>query len=620
MYNKFILENKYKMVLLIQIIEIALVISMMFISIHVTNRFVYNELHPFGYYKGMFYFLVSTSVMVTVLAAKDYFNFFDTSFLKSVSKAAGVVIFINVVMIVFLYFSQSSLVTAYYFVIIAGLQMISLLSIKVVTNKFKENIFRRQLSVIVGNDREKNILIEALKKQSLNRVTFVSENDPNLYDHIKRADYVYLLIVSTKELKDDIIAYCELHDIRIFMVPESHEIALRDAELTQIGDVPLFAVERYRLTEGQVIVKRIIDIVLALAAIFLVAPIILIVGILIKKEDGGPVFYLQERCGLNKKPFKMIKMRSMIVDAEKYTGEVLAQENDPRITKIGRIIRATRIDEIPQFFNVLLGSMSVVGPRPERPAFVEEYLSQYPEYIHRFAVKPGITGLAQVMSNYTTTSENKLKFDLIYIKKYSPGYDFGILIKTIGVVFSKEQSQGVSNVDEGKGISEVGLPHIESISGLRLKNKNFKPYSFRKVAVILVSCFIVIISSMFLRYTSLAVAAVEAVSVDIATTVTPQEGIVEIEDYEIPLASLEDVTVLSQMDIEMKLSTLGSQHKIKSVILLLTNLSKKELMLIEELQENGLSKSEILLIHDIMDKNFSQDEIDELKELSLNKN
>jgi lipopolysaccharide/colanic/teichoic acid biosynthesis glycosyltransferase len=133
----------------------------------------------------------------------------------------------------------------------------------------------------------------------------------------------------------------------------------------------------------------------------------------------------------------------MVVDAERDTGAVLAKENDFRITKIGWFLRAFRIDELPQFFNVLAGSMSVVGPRPERPIFVEEFQKRYPDYHYRFSVKPGITGLAQVKGKYSTTVENKLKFDLMYLVNYSILLDLKIILETVKVVLNWEQAKGI---------------------------------------------------------------------------------------------------------------------------------------------------------------------------------
>ncbi|WP_246798220.1 sugar transferase [Alkalibacter rhizosphaerae] len=616
MYGKYVLENKYKFVLLIQILEAVLIILLMYVSMHAANRLVYNVEHPFGYYRCRLYWLIAASLEMILLSARKYFNFFDTSFLKSISKSVEVVFMVNVAMIVLLYFSNSDEVTPYYFLIIGGFQVMSLLSVKVFSNRLKEHVFQRQLSIVIGEEADRNMLLEAVRKQTLGRVLFVSGKDRRLYFYVDKADYVYLLITSDLSLKEQIISYCELHDIQMFLVPESHEITMRDAVLTQISDVPLFAIEGYRLTEAQIIVKRCLDIFLSLIGIILVAPILLVVGILIKREDKGPVFYVQARCGRDQIPFSMIKLRSMVPDAEKWTGEVLAEKDDPRITKVGKWIRKTRIDEFPQFFNVFLGHMSIVGPRPERPVFVTEYLHRYPEYVHRFAVKPGITGLAQVLSNYTTTPQNKLKFDLMYIKKYSPGFDLGILIKTVGVLFSKEQAQGVSKTEEEPRPVEVA-ELAASLKNTRSRKRTCKPYSRKKVVAIWISCLVVVVAGTLLRYTVLTISVMEAMSVEIPINEEMGEEILVIEEEDIPTASLNESVMLSALDISKKVDNMDSKSKIHSVFLLLSNLSRKELLLVERLHQGGYTLQEIKIIQDIMRENFNDAELEGLKALAF---
>ena len=168
----------------------------------------------------------------------------------------------------------------------------------------------------------------------------------------------------------------------------------------------------------------------------------LLTAIAIKIGDPGPVFYSQIRTGRYNQPFKVYKFRTMKVDAEKYSGPMLATENDPRITKLGRFLRAVRLDELPQIWNVLIGDMSIVGPRPERPFFVEKYVKEMPEYAYRHNVKPGITGMAQVYGKYNTTAFDKLVYDLMYIQKCSLITDLTIIIQTVRVLFSKSATEG----------------------------------------------------------------------------------------------------------------------------------------------------------------------------------
>ncbi len=180
--------------------------------------------------------------------------------------------------------------------------------------------------------------------------------------------------------------------------------------------------------------KRCFDILVGSCGLVLAAPIIAFTGIIIKIVSPGPIFFKQERVGLNKEIFDMYKMRTMKIDAEKNTGPVWAQEDDPRLIKFGRFIRKLHLDELPQFFNVLRGEMSIVGPRPERPVFVKEFSRKITDYSKRLNVKPGITGLAQVLHKYDETIadvKKKIKYDLLYIREMCLMVDIRILLRTI---------------------------------------------------------------------------------------------------------------------------------------------------------------------------------------------
>lgn len=183
--------------------------------------------------------------------------------------------------------------------------------------------------------------------------------------------------------------------------------------------------------------QRILDIVLSLIGLVIGVPIMAIFSLLIKIEDNGPVTYKQERMGKGGKIFYIYKLRSMRIDAEKF-GAQWATKDDPRITKVGNFIRKTRIDEIPQLYNILKGDMSIIGPRPERPSFTAEFNESIPGFVNRLAVKPGLTGWAQVNGGYDITPEEKLKADIYYIKHRSLFIDMNILLKTVRVIFTGE--------------------------------------------------------------------------------------------------------------------------------------------------------------------------------------
>ena len=206
-----------------------------------------------------------------------------------------------------------------------------------------------------------------------------------------------------------------------------------DVELFTEGD--LEAADRLRQASPMALVKRIVDVVAALLLVIFLAPLLAITAIAIKLDSRGPVLYRQRRIGIDGKPFEIFKFRSMCMDAE-IDGAKWAEQNDARVTRVGRLIRKTRIDEIPQGFNILRGEMSFVGPRPERPEFVEMLEREIPHYHDRHTVKPGITGWAQIRHEYTASVEgarDKLRYDLYYIKHFSPLFDVFIMVMTIRV-------------------------------------------------------------------------------------------------------------------------------------------------------------------------------------------
>jgi len=210
-----------------------------------------------------------------------------------------------------------------------------------------------------------------------------------------------------------------------------------------VDDIPMQRVTRMLLTAEQRVLKRILDIAVAVTALIILSPVILITAVMIKLDSKGPVLYSQERVGLYGKTFFVHKFRSMKQDAEAKCGPVLAAEGDPRITKFGRFMRATRLDELPQLFNVLKGEMSIVGPRPERPFFVKQFIAQKPEYDYRHNVKPGITGLAQIAGKYNTSAYDKMIYDLLYIQDVSVKTDLMIMLQTFKVLLTKSSTEGV---------------------------------------------------------------------------------------------------------------------------------------------------------------------------------
>ncbi|WP_167758874.1 exopolysaccharide biosynthesis polyprenyl glycosylphosphotransferase [Thermaerobacter sp. FW80] len=247
-------------------------------------------------------------------------------------------------------------------------------------------------------------------------------------------DRVVLASDVPMEYRERIVSWALRNQVDLYVVPNTYEILMASGRLTHIGDIPLMTVYRLALSIELRAVKRALDLAGALSLLIAFLPVFLIVPLLIWLEDRGPVFYRQRRVGRDGKIFELIKFRTMVPEAEKLTGPVWAREDDPRVTRVGKWLRATRLDELPQVFNVLRGEMSLVGPRPERPELVMEFAGRNAMFRAREAVKPGITGLAQVLGRYDTEPDSKLRFDLFYITRWGLGLDLLILLWTIPVV------------------------------------------------------------------------------------------------------------------------------------------------------------------------------------------
>ncbi|MDO4326581.1 MAG: sugar transferase [bacterium] len=250
---------------------------------------------------------------------------------------------------------------------------------------------------------------------------------------------------------------CFAEGIRTYTVPKISDILLRSSEELNIFDSPLFLSRNEGMHFEQRIVKRLIDIICAGVMLVATSPFFLLIAVSIKLTDGGPVFYKQKRLTKWRKTFDIYKFRTMIQDAEKM-GAQLASENDPRILPVGRLLRATRLDELPQLINVLKGEMSMVGPRPERPELAEEIERDIPEFSYRLMVKAGLTGYAQIYGKYNTTSYDKLKLDLTYIRNYSVWLDLKLMIMTPKIMFMKESTEGFKNEDcQEEGIRQAAM-------------------------------------------------------------------------------------------------------------------------------------------------------------------
>ena len=305
--------------------------------------------------------------------------------------------------------------------------------------------------LVVGGSPKGEEIVEEIKNQPFPRSKVVgllgsddkskgSFDSPSLRRALRQKKASDVIItdsdVSHHKILDMVFA-AEAEDVTVWLVPGLYEVMLGKVELTHLGDVPLIKLRSEPLKEREKVIKRLVDLIFSILVLIFSAPLMLLLPLIIKLESKGPILYRQKRVGLKGKIYEVYKFRSMLENAEAETGPILARQNDERVTRVGSFLRRFHLDELPQFFNVLKGEMSLVGPRPERPAFIEEFNREIRGYSRRFAVKPGITGLAQLYGKYETSAGKKLKYDLAYINNWSLGMDLKIFFMSTEIILGR---------------------------------------------------------------------------------------------------------------------------------------------------------------------------------------
>lgn len=270
-----------------------------------------------------------------------------------------------------------------------------------------------------------------------------------VFERISAHEAVILNDIPADE-RNAILKYCYEQGVRTYVVPKISDIIMGGADDINLFDTPLQLVSGTGISESERVVKRAMDLILGGISIIIAAPVMLLIAIAIKLEDGGPIFFIQERVTKDGKLFSMVKFRSMIENAN-IEGEVKGTtKDDKRITKVGEIIRRYRLDEIPQLINIIKGDMSLVGPRPECKEFHEKYCEEIPEFAFRNKVKAGLTGYAQIYGKYNTSAYDKVRLDLIYIEKYSILLDIKLILMTLRILLKKESTEGFDLQDGEK--------------------------------------------------------------------------------------------------------------------------------------------------------------------------
>ncbi|MCC8105014.1 MAG: exopolysaccharide biosynthesis polyprenyl glycosylphosphotransferase [Clostridiales bacterium] len=278
-------------------------------------------------------------------------------------------------------------------------------------------------------------------KYTIQGIISLDEGVDKIKEEILKHQAVMICDIPSHE-RNLFLKFCFEHDIRCYCQPKISDVMVMSSEEINLFDTPLLLFRNRGLTVEQQLIKRIFDIVVSAVLLVVLLPLFLLIAVLIKAYDGGPVFYRQRRLTKNGKNFMVYKFRSMRMDSEK-EGARLAAKGDDRVTPVGNVLRNIHFDELPQLLNILAGDMSLVGPRPERPEIAAEYEKEIPEFSYRLKVKAGLTGYAQVYGKYNTNPYDKLKLDLTYIENYSFLMDLQLIATTAKILFQKENTEGV---------------------------------------------------------------------------------------------------------------------------------------------------------------------------------
>ena len=359
--------------------------------------------------------------------------------------------FISLVITNFLMYLVISLIAfriinVIWFIILTVIQLLFVVIVSFLFSKFFNNKFSPRKCLFIYTNSDNGIYRKINKYRSNNFNIYKSINTKS-YDHeveseLKQADCV-MIVNENEELKSNIIKKCFEANKSVYLVPSIYDVLLNNGKVAHWIDTPVLKINHLGPQQLEKVLKRTMDIVVSLIVILVIWPIMLIVAIAIKLEDNGPIIYSQTRLTQYEKEFRIYKFRSMRVDAEKNGKAQFAKENDDRITKVGKVIRSLRFDELPQVINILKGDMSLVGPRPERPEIAKGIYEKFPEFRYRLKVKAGLTGYAQVYGKYNTSLRDKLLLDLLYIENYSILTDIKLILMTVKIIFSKDSTEGV---------------------------------------------------------------------------------------------------------------------------------------------------------------------------------
>ena len=327
------------------------------------------------------------------------------------------------------------------------LQIVWIVVWTTVADYIYKHVFPARRLLLVHGDRPIQIILDKFAsrkdKFTVKKCMHIGEGmDAIRAETLGEYDAVVIWDIDDND-RNQIMKFCYGQSIRMYIMPKIPDVIMKGAEELHIFDTPLFLTREYVLSIEQRFMKRLIDLVCALILLVIASPFMLLTALAVKLYDGGPVLYKQIRCTRGGREFYILKFRSMSVDAEKDGVARLSAKGDRRVTPVGKFIRKVRLDELPQLINIIRGDMSFIGPRPERPEIIKQYLEVMPEFEYRMKVKAGLAGYAQVYGKYNTTPYDKLKLDLAYIENYSVWLDLKLMLLTLKVLLWPDSTEGV---------------------------------------------------------------------------------------------------------------------------------------------------------------------------------
>lgn len=448
MENNFNVKKLFKFLYSV-VILIVLTLSYSYIWLHFYNRIINPTVESTGVvFKNTGNWLIIAFYFGILALFSVVFGSLKIGYLKMsnvIYSQMLTILCVNLITYFQICLVTRMLVPATYILALTAFDAFIVIVLVLIAQKLYSKLFPpRRLVIIYGSSLATELVYKMSSRYDKYRICYsmnISRGFEAIKELIPSFDGVIICDVESK-IRNDILKFCYEHSIRAYVTPKISDIIIRSADNIDLFDTPILLCRNTGLDVWEKTLKRFFDILLSLVALIVLSPFMLITALAIKIYDGGPVFFKQDRVTINGKIFKILKFRSMIVDAEKDGKSIPAVDNDPRITPVGKIIRKTRLDELPQIINILCGDMSIVGPRPERPEHIEEYEKIIPEFRYRLKVKGGLTGYAQVFGKYNTSAYDKLRLDLMYIQNYSFILDVKLILATIKILFLKESTEG----------------------------------------------------------------------------------------------------------------------------------------------------------------------------------